>query len=754
MPHDKRIFIVANRLPVSVSDSEGVVDIKPTTGGLVTAVSGYLQNVGNEFSEFYWVGVPGCTATVWNEAVNRLPQSKFTYLPVMLFHEQYESYYSGFSNSVLWPLFHYFPSYAEYSKDEFEAYMQVNAHFAEVLERNCRPGDTVWIHDYHLLPLAGMLRKAFPEITIGFFLHIPFPSFEIFRLLPKMWQEQLLRGMLGADLVGFHTMSYATHFLQCVQYLLGINHERHILRYRKRLVKVDVFPISIDYAKFSSASQQDSVVALRQSIREKMNGWKLLFSVDRLDYTKGMQNRLKGFEEFLQNNPEYHNKVAFIMVVVPSRDNISKYAERKRTIEETISRINGTWGTLHWQPIFYQYNTLAFEQMVALYTLCDIALITPLRDGMNLVSKEFVASRTDKKGVLVLSEMAGAANELTDALIINPNDPQEIAEKIKEGLEMPEKEQCSRIEKMQKRIAHYDVNAWADDFMSGLTNIKIKQKHFQEIFLDEYSKINLLDCYRAANKRLLLLDYDGTLVPYAATPQMATPHAPLLELLSGLSAQSANDVVLISGRKSDWLEKHFSHLPMTLVAEDGAKVKLPGIAWTAEVPTYNEWKSSVCKIMEMYERRCPQSFIEEKEFSVVWHYRNADPEQGPLRCMELVRELNDHLYDPHLEVTTGNKVVEVRNRGINKGSAIKKIIDRKPYDFIFAVGDDKTDEDMFKALVGRQDCYTIKVGPNASYAQFNLLRPQMVTSLLEAMNQISVKQSRFSSGQFAFPMKK
>jgi trehalose 6-phosphate synthase/phosphatase len=730
----QRLFIVANRLPICVTGEKEGASIQPVSGGLVSAVNSYLQHSQNNFSEVFWAGVPGCSPATWNEASNHLPQSPFTYLPVLVYKEQYEKYYNGFSNSVLWPLFHYFPSYAEYQAEDFEYYTKVNDQFAEVLSKQCREGDTVWIHDYHLLPLSGMLRKRFPSIKIGFFLHIPFPSFEILRLMPKKWQEDILNGMLGADLVGFHTIDYASHFLESVQKVLALDHERNIIRCQDRLVKVDVFPISIDYEFFNNAYDRKEVEAIRQDLQLKMKHCKIIFSVDRLDYTKGVHNRLRAYELFLHQHPDYHNKVVFVINVVPSRDQISKYMERKQMIDVLISDINSRIGNLHWQPVIYRYNSMDFDEMVALYTACDLALITPLRDGMNLVAKEFVASRKDQQGVLVLSEMAGAARELTSGLIINPNDVQEMADKIKEGLEMHSDEQAGRMKIMQERLANYDVKAWAEDFMMGLSNIKEKQQTFQEIFLDNDAKRNIFDRFRSAEKRLLLLDYDGTLVPYAPKPEEARPGEELLELLSGLSRKENTDIYLISGRNSAWLEKHFSSLPVHLIAEHGAKYKRKKGEWSTEVQTHSEWRGAVYNIMEMYVRRCPNSFVEEKEFSMVWHYRNADVQQGTLRSQELVSELSDYLNLRHLQVIAGNKIVEVRNRGIDKGTAIKKILDNADYDFIFAVGDDKTDEDMFKALVGKKNCFTIKVGPNASYAQYNLLKPQMVVSLLEGLN--------------------
>ena len=388
-------------------------------------------------------------------------------------------------------------------------------------------------------------------------------------------------------------------------------------------------------------------------------------------------------------------------------------------------------------PVIYHYNTLDFENIVSLYSVCDLALITPLRDGMNLVAKEFVASRKDKRGVLVLSEMAGAARELTDALTINPNDIDEMADRIKEGLEMSEENQALCIENMQKRISNYDVKTWAEDFMSELVHTKKKQQSFQIRFIDDYSRRDIHDAYRSAKKRLLLLDYDGTLVPFTPNPDKATPDPGLLNLLNSLSTTEGNDVYLISGRSSSWLEKHFGDIPLHIVAEHGAMFKQKNKSWVTEIQPNNDWKEKVHNIMDMYVRRCANTFKEDKEYSMVWHYRNANIEQGKLRAYELVSDLNDYIHSRHLQVLMGNKIVEVRNNCINKGSFVKKILDNDTYDFIFAVGDDRTDEDMFKVLLNEENVFSIKIGHEASYAKYNLYTPQILVSMLRGMNYLT-----------------
>src|SRR5690606_36467265 len=471
---NKRLFIVSNRLPVNISVEDETLVVKPGSGGLVTALESYLnrQKGGmDDFAETYWVGVPGCNKTNWKKAEAELDTSKHNYLPVFINKSVYDKYYNGLANSLIWPLFHYIPSFAEYNTQHYESYIQANQAFADTIIKHARPGDHIWIHDYHLMPLADMIREAIPGITIGFFLHIPFPSYELFRMIPKKWQNDILKGILGADLVGFHTIDYTLHFLQCVQMILGLENDMHMIRYKNRLIKVDVFPVSIDFKKFNDCYDNERTRATREELHRNFEGKKLIFSVDRLDYTKGVSNRLEGYEHFLQANPEYQGQLVFIMVVVPSREYIMKYAERKKMIDEMIGNINSKLGNIQWQPVIYQYTTLDFEEMVGLYTACDLALITPLRDGMNLVAKEFAASRKDKKGVLLLSEMAGAARELTSAVMINPNDVCEIADKIQLALEMPEKEQIERMEAMQARIRQYDVNTWATDFLYQLSVI-------------------------------------------------------------------------------------------------------------------------------------------------------------------------------------------------------------------------------------------------------------------------------------------
>jgi trehalose 6-phosphate synthase/phosphatase len=480
---------------------------------------------------------------------------------------------------------------------------------------------------------------------------------------------------------------------------------------------------------------------LRNDYRAIKGEKQLIFSVDRLDYTKGVSNRLKGYHNFLLQNPQFIGKVVFVMVIVPSRDTVKKYAERKRIIDEYIGDLNSSLGSISWQPIIYRYGHLEFAELVGLYTSCDVALITPLRDGMNLVAKEFVASRKDQQGVLILSEMAGAARELSGALLINPNDTDEIADTIKKALEMPDGEQKVRINAMQQRIKKYNINTWAKDFFEKLSHVKDIQLEFEIKFLDEPLRAKLLDAYKEAKQRLILLDYDGTLVGFTADPLQAFPGKELITLLETIANDTKNDVYVISGRNSHTLQQWLGALPIGMVAEHGAVTRSIAGSWHSEnAADILDWKPKIESVMNAYTERCPGTFVEHKGFSLAWHYRTADTSEGVLRAKELLEELSKTTVLLDLDILNGNKVIEVRNKGINKGIAVNKLLKRKEYDFILCIGDDKTDEDMFKKLARKPEAFTIKVGKEASFAKYNLLNPDAVKSLLKSLKSDNITQ--------------
>ncbi len=389
-----------------------------------------------------------------------------------------------------------------------------------------QPDDVVWIHDYHLMLLPKLLRDRRPSAQIGFFLHIPFPSYELFRLLPMTWRSEILQGLLGADLLGFHTHDYAQYFLRCVLRVLGHEHSAGRILLPDRLVKVDTFPMGIDFQRFHDAAARAQSVGDRTDLWESLKPFKIVLSVDRLDYTKGILNRLEGYRRFLEDNPSWQEKVVLVLVVVPSRVGVEDYQNTKRQIDELVGKINGEFSAVGWTPVFYQYRFLPFEQLTLLYGASHVALITPLRDGMNLIAKEYTASRPDKTGVLILSEMAGASKELAEAIIINPNSIEEIAAALRLALEMPPQEQIRRNESMQNRLRRYTVVRWAQDFLTQLSSVKVEGARLQSRATGTGSERTARPGFRRAQYRVLFLGYDGTLVAFAHDPQVfARTHA-------------------------------------------------------------------------------------------------------------------------------------------------------------------------------------------------------------------------------------
>ena len=401
----------------------------------------------------------------------------------------------------------------------------------------------------------------------------------------------------------------------------------------------------------------------------------------------------------------------------------------KKQIDELVGRINGKYGTINWIPVWYLSRFIPFETLVALYYIADVALITPLRDGMNLIAKEFVATKIDGKGVLVLSEMAGASKELLiEAIVVNPNNIEEVAEALKIALTMPKEEQIERNRAMQKRLQRYDIVKWANDFLEGLNQAKQIQKEFIVKKLTKNNENEIVGCYLRSNSRLHLLDYDGTLIPFSDKPEKAKPGEELIRLLKSLAKDPKNEVVIISGRDRKTLERWFGNLDIEIIAEHGVWIKEKG-QWKTIEQLSNDWKDEIKPILELYVDRTPGSFIEEKDYSLVWHYRKVDPDLATARARELKDVLLHLTTNLNLEVLEGDKIIEIKNVGINKGKVALKLISKKDWNFILAIGDDRMDEDLFAVLP--DNAYSIKVGFGPSRAKFNVGSYLDVRSLLK-----------------------
>lgn len=722
-----RLIVIANRLPFSTTNRAGKFYFRPSPGGLAVGLSSLPESY-----ERLWMGWPGITnEKLINEDKNQIRKKLTTEncLPVFLSKKQIDNYYLGFCNKTIWPLFHYFPTRTVWETRFWQAYKQVNQVYFKEVAKIIKPGDRIWVHDYHLMLLPQFLREKLSDLEIGFFLHIPWPSFELFRLLP--WREEILNGLLGADLIGFHTYDYVRHFLSSVCRIFGLEHTLGKVSFSNRLVKIDAFPMGIDYDKYSKAVENTGVKKEIDKIYAEVGKRKIIISIDRLDYTKGIIERLEAFDLFLSQNPKYKEKVTLIMVAVPSRTGVEDYKLLRNRLEQLVGRINGEQGTMGWMPVWYLYRLLPFNSLTALYNAADVALVTPLRDGMNLISKEFVASKTDGRGVLIIGEMTGAARELGEALVVNANNKAAIVQAIKEALEMPLLEQMERNRLMQERLRCYDISRWSSDFLSALSDIKKTQQELSVRRLSEDQRKKIIRDYTKSYKRLLLLDYDGTLVGFKGKPAWAQPDSEIMSLLQSLSGDTKNTVVVISGRDKATLDKWLGVLDAAFVAEHGAWIKQKGQDWECIQSFKTEWKDIIRPILERYSDRTPGSSVEEKDFSLVWHYRRADPELAYIREQELRGALLNLTENLDVGVFEGNKILEIKNVGINKGRAAEFWIAKQDWDFLLAAGDDYTDEEMFRVLP--DGAYSIKVGLSISKARFKVETLNEIRSLLKEL---------------------
>ena len=694
-----KTIIISNRLPVQLQIDNGNITAIPSVGGLATGMKS-VHSGGDSL----WIGWSGLTdeeipdglAPEIDKALAKHGSSK-----VNLTSEEVDGFYYGFSNRTIWPLFHYFLEYSEFELESWDTYKSVNQKFADAILKEAGDNDTIWVHDYQLMLVPQMVREKRPNISIGFFLHIPFPSYEIFRTLP--WRKEVLMGLLGSDLIGFHTYDYERHFLSSVRRLLGLDVSFNDIYLEDRVIKVDSFPMGIDYKKFSDAAKKhdENKTGQRSELQRRLDMHKesdpeakFFLSIDRLDYSKGIAKRLNAFEYFLTKYPQYKEKVRLIVLAVPSRSNVPQYQLLKKEIDELVGRINGEFSTVSWTPIWYFYRSMPFENLIDLYTSSDIAWLTPIRDGMNLVAKEYIATRTDKTGVLILSEMAGSANEMNEALLINPNNFEEIAEP---AISL----------KIRTPVDHsYKSRRLSNDILKGIV------KDFGN-----------------AKKRLMFLDYDGTLAGFQGDPQKANPDEALYDLLDRMSALENTDVYLISGRDKDTFTKWFLPKKYNMIVEHGVWISEKGEAFRMLENVKKDWMEKINPVLESFVDRTPGSFIEEKNYSLAWHYRKTDPDFGQKRATELNTVLTSLIANDDLSILNGNKVIEIKSSNVNKGRAAMRVFSQKEYDFVFAIGDDWTDEFMFQELP--ESAITVKVGRQKTQARYYVDSIKNVRGLLE-----------------------
>ncbi len=723
IPMATRVLIVSNRLPVTIARHEGHFSVSPSAGGLATGL-----RRPHEQGNGWWIGWPGLSDGLEPPAQEELTRllGEMRLAPVYLSGEELTRYYYGFSNEFIWPVFHYLTGQVPYRTRDWPVYYEVNRRFADAVAAQYREGDRIWVHDYQLMLLPAMLRERLPEARIGFFLHIPFPAEEVFRTLPH--REDLLRGLLGADLIGFHTTAYLRHFASALLLLLGLPTQVDLVPVQDRSVRLGVFPMGVDAQHVAQVADDPALVGDVERIRAGSEF--TLVAIDRLDYTKGVPHRLLAYEALLHRHPELHGKVKLVNQAVPSRSEVRAYRDFRREVNAIVGRINGVFSTPSWVPLHYMFRSLPEREVVALYRAADVMLVTPVRDGMNLVAKEYVASRTDERGVLVLSEYAGASAELVEAVNTNPYDIDSAAEAYYAALTMPPAEQRRRMQALRARVMKNDVHRWGETFLRALDQAA------------GVARLNLvnprpdpeLPAIQNARRLVLLLDYDGTLVPTALSPELALPDDALLDLLRRLSTRRRTELHVLSGRSAGFLERWFGALPIYLHAEHGSFSRAPGKSqWRRRDHPDPGWQESVRPILTDFARRTPGALVEVKEAGLAWHWRAADPDVGDRQANELGIYLGQLMSNQPFELLWGDHVLEIRPHGVHKGTVAGELAtDHLPEGMIVAAGNDRTDEDLFAALP--ESAVTIAVGNRPSRARYRFRDVWELRKFLDRIN--------------------
>ncbi|KAK3618535.1 Trehalose-6-P synthase/phosphatase complex synthase subunit [Elasticomyces elasticus] len=468
-----RLLLISNRLPITIKRSEdGIYDFSMSSGGLVSGLSGLKKT-----TQFQWYGWPGQELPE-----NEIPKvrerllNEFAAVPIFINDDLADRHYNGFSNSILWPLLHYHPGEITFDESAWDAYREANRIFAQEVAKDVRDNDLVWIHDYHLMLLPLMLREELAKlenppknVKFGFFLHTPFPSSEIYRILPV--RNDILAGVLHCDLIGFHTYDYARHFLSSCARILGLPTTPNGVEFQGKLVTVGAFPIGIDPEKFHQGLEKESVKRRIDTLEHKFEGVKIVVGVDRLDYIKGMPQKLHALEVFLTEHPEWIGKVVLVQVAVPSRQDVEEYQNLRGVINELVGRINGKFGTVDFTPIHFLHKSVSFDELIALYAVSDVCLVTSTRDGMNLVSYEYIACQEKRHGAMILSEFAGAAQSLNGSLVVNPWNTEELADALHDAVTMSDEQRALNYQKMARYVNKYTSAWWGESFVAELTKI-------------------------------------------------------------------------------------------------------------------------------------------------------------------------------------------------------------------------------------------------------------------------------------------
>ncbi|MGO1228742.1 bifunctional alpha,alpha-trehalose-phosphate synthase (UDP-forming)/trehalose-phosphatase [Brachybacterium sp. AOP42-C2-15] len=746
-----QLVVVANRLPVdSRTLPDGATEWVTSPGGLVTAMESVMRNVDSG-AWVGWGGSPG-------DAPDPFDADGMSLYPVRLDQQDIERYYEGFSNGTLWPLYHDVIVEPEFHRGWWDTYLSANRRFAQTAAQVAAEGGMIWVHDYQLQLVPQMIRASRSDVRIGFFNHIPFPAVELFSQLPK--RNSVLRGLLGADLLGFQRESDSLNFVAAVRKLLGYHVEGKTIfvpglgAAPVREVQVQTFPISIDSAAVSALTEDPEIRERAAQLRRDLGEpEKIVLGVDRLDYTKGIRHRLKAYGELLDDGSIDPHETVMIQVATPSRERVEAYRQLRDEIELIVGRINGEHAPIGRPAVSYQHHSFDRRDMTALFMAADVVLVTALRDGMNLVAKEYVASRPDLQGVLVLSEFAGAADELRAAVLVNPHDIDELKAATLRALAMPPEEQEEAMRSLRHQVMEQDVQAWAHSFLQQLEESRTpEQKTTPVVHLrgdktsaDAEIETALKD-FTEVPRLLIASDFDGVLAPIVADRDAVQPDFPSLTALRELSELPGVAVALVSGRALADLDA-LTNMPssVVLVGSHGAEVGALPPWMQAEVvdktalamtPEKEDLLASITATLRRIARAHPGTEVETKPTAAVLHTRNAKG-RGAINATESALEYATTL--PDVTVTPGKEVVEFAVVHTSKGVAIDALARASAADAWLYLGDDVTDESVF-AQLGAHDV-GLKVGGGDTAATLRISDTEAVRGVLQRLLALRGEQS-------------
>ncbi len=707
---EERIVFCSHQLPFLVNKRKNRYVFTERGGGVANAIGSVYQAYNS-----VWLGDLELPARASRSAANSVrKQLSEQHQCIPLYLQKTAKDADALCHHTLWPLFHYRPASCTFKEQDWQAYERYNKAFFDAISPHIQHNDTIWIHDYQLLLLPALIRKAFPDVSIGLFLHTPFPSFELFRILP--WRSQILQGMLGADLIGFHIYEYTRHFQSCLFRILGLESKLGSVTTRDRIVHTDAFSLGVNFKAFQQMRTSKTFQRKVERLLEVTQGQKTVLAIDRLDPTRGIDAKLDMIESLLASHKTFRGKTLFLIRTFGERTSgpTRAYAQN---IEKRIKTINNRYGKKDWTPIIHRHLQSDRQEIAALYNVADVLLVGSLRDGMNLICKEYVAAREGDRGVVVLSEFAGGARELSEAIIINPHDKVGSVKALASALTMPVRKQITTFARMRQRQQRNTALNWSVTFLESLRNIKTKQETIRSRNFNTKTAAGIMANYQSSRKRLLLLDYNGTLVPVPRDGRSKPPPAALLNTLERLENNAHNTVVLITDNSRELVESWFAKSSVDLITCSDAAFRLDN-KWTTYQELSTAWKDEALPILEKYVVRTPGSYIDTKRYALIWHFENAEKELGEVRSRELLEDLRSFAGMENLQIHEAGRMVEIRNAESHKASMLKAYMDGRKWDFMFAVGDDQSNESMFEMLP--PDAFTLRIGSILTSARYNM----------------------------------